>query len=306
MDWRIKAAIQAGLARMPGGASFNDFLQRTLGGRRDPARHIDSKVEEDWLVHVAHLRELGCELAGAKMVEIGTGWAPVLPLCFFVATASRCRSYDLSRHLSWPLTRAAVARLERHLPRLGDAVGAKESAVRGRWETLQSARSLAELLDRAAIEYHAPADATATDLPPASVDLVFSNSVLEHVPPAVLDGLMQEARRILRPSGLVLHGVNCGDHYAYFDGSITPIHYLRFTTAEWQRYNNDLLFQNRLRPRDFLAAARRAGLKIVLHHQTPRQTLLARLGELPIAPEFADYPPEELCSTSIDFGAMPE
>jgi hypothetical protein len=34
-----------------------------------------------------------------------------------------------------------------------------------------------------------------------------------------------------------------------------------------------------------------------------RQELLDQLPQLKIAPEFAGYPPEELCTTSIDFVA---
>jgi len=44
-----------------------------------------------------------------------------------------------------------------------------------------------------------------------------------------------------------------------------------------------------------------AGLKTVLAKHKPRPSLLAKLPELAIAPEFQKYPPEQLCCTSIDF-----
>jgi SAM-dependent methyltransferase len=305
MDWRIKAILQKGMSWLPGGVSLNDLLQRTLGGRRNPGQYVDEKVTRDWLVHVGHLKELGHDCRNQELVEIGTGWAPVLPLCFAIAAGCRCHTYDILPHLSWVLTRSALVRLERHLSAMAQAVGEEESVLVKRWRWLCAATSLGETLERARIECHAPADASATGLPPASVDLVFSNNVLEHVSAAMLTALMREAARILKPSGVVLHGVNCGDHYAYFDRSITPIHYLRFSSRDWQRFNNDIHYQNRLRPCDFLEAARGAGLRIVLQRQTPQAALLARLTELPIAAEFSGYPPEELCSTSIDFAARP-
>ena len=93
-----------------------------------------------------------------------------------------------------------------------------------------------------------------------------------------------------------------GDHYAYFDRRLTPIHYLRFRERTWRIWNNGLQHQNRLRPDDFLELAEREGLQIVLNRQ-PRPELLARFEELPIAPEFRHYPRAQLCTTSVDFVA---
>jgi hypothetical protein len=86
---------------------------------------------------------------------------------------------------------------------------------------------------------------------------MFSNSVMEHVP-----------RDAIR-TGISIHSVNCGDHYAYFDRSITAINYLRFSDRQ-SRY-------------------------------TPKAKLLAVLPLLRVAGQFSRYPPDELCSTSIDF-----
>jgi SAM-dependent methyltransferase len=136
------------------------------------------------------------------------------------------------------------------------------------------------------------------------VDVVFSNSVLEHVPPEAIRRLMHESSRILRPGGLAIHSANCGDHYAYFDSKITPINYLTYSESTWRRWNNDLLYQNRLRPSDFLVMAEQAGLRIVLQKSTARPELLDKLPSMEIATEFKGYPREQLASTSVDFVAQ--
>lgn len=305
MDWKIKACIQGLLARIPGGASLNDLLQEMAGGRQDLGAHIDSKFRDDWLVHMAALREAGLAVQGRHLMEVGTGWLPVFPLCFALAGAQRCTTFDLNRHLRMKLTRPTLQHLERHLPAIAEASAQTEDAVRARWQHLMETPADQDLLGRAGIVYRAPADAGATGLPDRSVALVFSNSVLEHVSPGALQSLMRESQRVLEPGGLTLHSVNCGDHYAYFDRAITPIHYLRYSEKQWRRWNNDLLYQNRLRPVDFLAVVREAQLKVTLHWQKPRQDLMARLAALPIAPEFRHYPPEEICSTSFTFAATP-
>ncbi|MBI5070628.1 MAG: class I SAM-dependent methyltransferase [Deltaproteobacteria bacterium] len=303
MDWRLKGVAQGILSRVPGGVRVNDLLQRTLGERGNPTAHVDSKFREDWLVHVANLASLGFPLTNRHVLEVGTGWLPVMPLAFALAGVDRCTTVDLSRHLRPRGVTLALAHLERHLEEIARVSGRDRREVADRWQAWRREPDGEAVLRAARVDYRAPADATATGLPSASVDLVFSNSVLEHMPAAAIDALMRESARVLTADGLALHSVNCGDHYAYFDRSITPIHYLRFGERAWARWNNDLLYQNRLRPEDFLASARRAGLEILLDTHRPRPDLLARLPELPIAPEFRHYPPDQLCATSVDFAA---
>ncbi len=303
MDWRLKGLVQGVLSRLPGGTRVNDLLQRTLGERGDLTAHVDSKFRDDWLVHMGNLDRLAFPLAGRHVFEVGTGWLPVMPLSFCLAGAGRCTTFDLSRHLRPEGVELALQHLERHLDDIARAAGLPREQVADRWRGWRREPGGEAVLRAAGIDYRAPADATRCGLPDASAALVFSNSVLEHMPAAAIEALMHETARVLEPGGLALHCVNCGDHYAYFDRSITAIHYLRFPERAWRRWNNDLLYQNRLRPEDFLASARRAGQEITLDLHRPRPELLARLHELPIAPEFRHYPPDQLCSTSVDFAA---
>ena len=305
MDWRVKGVLQGLLSRVPGGTVLNDALQRAAGGRRDEGAHIDLKFKADWLVQVEVLNRLGFRVQGRDLLEIGTGWLPVFPLCFALAGARRCHTFDLNRHLNPAAVPGALRELERHLPAIAQACGDAEATVRGRWQGLVAAGDGDAILRAAGVEYRAPADATTTGLKDASVALVFSNSVLEHVTLEVLAPMMRESCRVLQPDGLSLHSVNCGDHYAYFDRSITQVHYLRFTDSQWRKWNNDLLYQNRLRPVDFVDAARSAGMDVLIDMHVPRAELMARFDQIPFAPEFRRYPPEQLCCTSVTFAARP-
>jgi len=129
------------------------------------------------------------------------------------------------------------------------------------------------------------------------------HAITGRIPPSAIERIMQESARILRPNGLAIHSVNCGDHYAYFDRSITMINYLTYSENAWRRWNTRLLYQNRMRPGDFLCSAKRSGLEVVLERSKPRPELLAALSSLKLAPEFEQYPREQLASTSVDFAA---
>lgn len=303
MNWRVKGVTQKVLSLLPAGRRLNSVLQERLGGLRRFEASVDSKIHDDWLVLAGHMRELGCPIAGTTLLEIGTGRFPALPLAFALTGARRCFTYDIDPLLDWRLTRRMCKRFAIHLAGIAARLGLSEGQVRERWGCLARAGTLDEFLRAAAIEYRAPADAAATGLPPASVDVVFSNSVLEHVDRAAIGPLMRETRRVLRPGGMAIHSVNCGDHYAHFDSSLTQIHYLRFPERAWRVWNNSLQYQNRLRPDDFLELAEREGLQIVLNRQQPRPELLARFEAFPIAPEFRHYSRAQLCTTSVDFVA---
>jgi SAM-dependent methyltransferase len=304
MNWRVKGVIQGVLSRLPGGGMVNDCLQTTLGDLRDFETNVDTKVVADWLVLVDYMRELGVSVQNLDYLEVGTGWYPALPMCYALAGARSCRTYDVTRHLNPKMTFRMLRRMEHHLPAIAAASARPLAEIQAAYESLRHGKTTEELLRTARIEYLAPRDAAASGLPAASVDVVFSNSVLEHVPPDAILRLMQESRRILRKGGLAIHSANCGDHYAYFDRGITAANYLTYSSRQWSKWNNRLLYQNRLRPADFLAFAEQSGLRIVLEKSTPNSALLSLLPSLAIAPEFRHHPPEQLATTSIGFVAQ--
>ena len=94
---------------------------------------------------------------------------------------------------------------------------------------------------------------TALDLfEPESIDLIVSNSVLEHV--TNLDALARRLCQILRPDGGMLHIVDYRDHFFRY-----PYHLLLWSRAVWERFLDpgDL---PRHRMRDHFDAFARHGL----------------------------------------------
>jgi SAM-dependent methyltransferase len=302
MHWRVKGVVQKTLSLLPLGNCVNDVLQRRVGGLRRFGRAVTTKVE-DWADLVDRLAEIGVRPAGLRFLEIGTGWFPTLPVCFSIAGAQFCRTYDLHRKLSPRLTMKMLGALQMSLPRIAAAVGRPLCDCESAYAALSSAANVADLFRAARIDYHAPADAAVTDLADESVDVIFSNSVLEHVEPDAIAAIMRESRRVLRKNGVAIHSVNCGDHYAYFDRRITPINYMKYSKADWQFWDNRMLYQNRLRPMDFLRIAEQAGLQIVLDVHRPKEALMAELPHMALAQEFNHYPAEQLCTTSVTFAA---
>jgi SAM-dependent methyltransferase len=306
VNWRLKGAIQKALGYMPGGRRLHYELQRRAGGLADFGRECDTKVD-DWRLMMGHLRTCGVPVTGATMLEVGAGRFPTFPVCLYFAGAERIYALDLERQLELPLVQDLADRLINHLALIAEVTRRPEHELaalqRAMVTALRRGGSVAVATSNV-VDYRAPADATDTALPAGTIDVVYSNSVLEHVPGPEIERMFTESLRILRPGGVMFHSVNCGDHYAYVDPSIDQLHYLQYSDVDWQRWNNAFLYQNRLRAKEFTRMARAAGFVIELDASRPHPKRLAQLAKLSVHPQFSTvYTPEELAITSIDFVA---
>lgn len=302
MHWRIKGGIQKVLGAIPFGERLHYELQKRAGGLRDFDRELELKIE-DWRLMAGHLRSAGVAVAGTRFLEMGTGWYPTFPFCLFLGGAASVITVDLRRHLKGELTVRMTDALVRFLPVVAEATGRSEAELAGQHRQLSAAVRTAASLEEATggvVVYRAPSDASTTGLPAASVDVVFSNSVLEHVPGPVIERCFVEARRLLRAGGVVFHSVNCGDHYAYIDRKVHQLNYLQFSDAAWRKWNNRFLYQNRLRAIDLVDMARAAGFSIELDTSHPHPLRLQQLDGIRVHPQFARYSREQLAVTSLD------
>jgi len=300
VNWRVKGIIQKGLSFAPGGVKLNTRLQHVFGGMRDFDGNVDCKIS-DWSTSMGYLADVDFRLNGARLMEIGTGWHPALPLCFSLAGAGSVATFDIVRLLGEANTFRLLASLERQVPKIAELAGESPATIRPRLSELRGSANLDEVLSKSHIEYFAPADGRATGLEPDSIDLVYSNSVLEHVPPDVIHGLMKESFRILKPGGLAMHNVGCNDHYAFFDKSISFVNFLQYDEREWKLWNNPIQYQNRLRAPEFVELAAGEGFEVIRKKLHVRPGTLEALASLRISPRFDRFSEDELAATTVDF-----
>jgi SAM-dependent methyltransferase len=302
MHWRLKGAIQSVLGAVPRGAELHHFLQRRAGGLKNFTAELRTKID-DGLLMLHHVRDASMPIS-SRFLEIGSGWYPTLPLLLHFGGAKSVRTVDLNRHMRLDLALRCASGIESRVSDLAKATGRDEASI------LVTLRSTVRALERGAgiaeategvIDYRAPSDASATGLPEGSVDVVFSNDVLEHIPAPIIERCFAEASRILRPGGIMAHAVNCGDHYAYSDRSISQLNYLRYSESGWARWNNAFLYQNRLRAIDFTDMARKAGFVIEVDTSRPHPKRLAELAAITVDPGFSRYSRDQLAITSVTF-----
>jgi SAM-dependent methyltransferase len=94
-------------------------------------------------------------------------------------------------------------------------------------------------------------------IPASSVDFVWSQAVLEHVPAAEFLPTMRELHRVLKPGGTASHRVDLKDHLA---GALNN---LRFSQATWesQLFRRSGFYTNRIRYGQMLDMFAQAGFE---------------------------------------------
>lgn len=292
--WKIKALIQGSLSRLPDAQRWNRQFQRYV------TRSLT--LEDDYLLskwrqaarHVQHWRDHSGGCTPFSALELGTGWFPINPVGLALSGASTVTTVDREVLFQEQQVRDVILRFHDLVKagrlRLEDSGGRRrlESGVEACGDPSLKAQ---DLLGAVGVNTRV-GDARQLDLASDSVDLVCSNNTLEHIPPDVIGGLFTEFRRVLAPGGLMSHHIDLSDHYSHFDRSISVYNFLRYSEAEWRRYNNDLLFQNRLRLSDYERLHEETGWRVLCRESLRKP--LEELAAVPVADTFVGYEPLDL------------
>ena len=301
-SWILKAALQRAIGVLPNAHAVNEWFQKRTGTSLD----LDDKMADKLAEARGHLDRYarhGRQPLGTA-VEIGTGWYPVLSLALVATGAERVITYDVARYLTPDRVRKALAAFVEWAER-GDLDAALPNVDPDRVRQFarlaeKSEATADELLAPLGIEYRV-ADATASGLESGSVDLVVSTVVLEYVPRGPLVALLAETNRIGAPGAVHSHEVDLTDQYHYFDPSITPFHFLRFSDAAWRWISNPLIPLTRLRASDYRRAFEQAGLELA--EETLDRGDPAALAATPLSDRFRSYDADDLLVTRAWFTA---
>ncbi|MBK9264248.1 MAG: methyltransferase domain-containing protein [Polyangiaceae bacterium] len=270
MNWMLKATIQNAIAALPEPMSQRLYyaVQRRFGGLR--TIDVEDKLRQG--VQIAQrARAHGQSIAGARVLEVGTGRRLNLPISLWLQGAERVVTVDLNPYLRAELVAEDLRQIVAEREHVAALFGAELRA--DRLEALADLSrnfSLRRLLTLCAIEYRAPGDAAALDLPGGTIDLHVSYEVLEHIPGPVLEAILREGRRVAAPGALFVHRIDFSDHFSHSDRNISAINFLELGPRSFRLLaGNRFMYMNRLRLDDFLALYARAGHRVIAVEAEP-------------------------------------
>ena len=284
-SWIAKAAVQGAVSRLPQSHRLNGLLQRYVTRSLD----LDEpRFLEKWEQAARHLRAWRQHGSRRRLpgtvVELGTGWYPIVPLGLALSGATQVLSFDVAPLLREDRVRRTL-RVYEGLARRGALPDLQSDAADRIAQVLRrSAGKSAEWLLAAFGVQVRRADARDTRIADGSVDLFISNNTLEHIPRQELAEILAEFHRIGRPAAVMSHFIDMADHYAGFDPSINVLNFLQYSERQWELFNNALHYQNRLRLPDYRDLHRDADWAIADEDLDAAPAAL--LADLDLAPEF--------------------
>jgi hypothetical protein len=186
-----------------------------FGGSLDQCRH-----------HLSALFAERPQPLSFTVLELGTGWYPILPVAMYLCGATDVWTYDIAPLLRADRVRKTLEffrefsrdeRLQKHLPwllseRVAMLDGAlKQSAPDAMLAAVRVHVRLAMPAHRASREYRR---------------FLFFAFGVQYIPLPAIDGLLAEFRRIARPGAVHSHHIYCGDHLpSSTDTSVRSISY---------------------------------------------------------------------------------
>ncbi len=300
IKWLAKAIIQKAVSFTPDPDGWNHRLQKVFGREVLDRGTVVNRAD----MAARHLEAF--ELAGLShgptgfdrpvtILEVGTGWHPIVPILFFLLGAERIVSVDHVDHssldkLTMTVTEVADAlaagALDEFLP---NRLESREAELR-RLADAMGSMSEAEILAALRIE-RAVGDAREIRID-GSIDAVVSNHVLEHVPADLLGPILSACFEMCVDGGVMSHTADLIDHGHYVDHRLSQFNYLRFTPRQWKLVGNDIQHENRLRLADYRRIYAEAGVPI--DWESTRNADPEHLARIPVAEPFRSMDPMEL------------
>lgn len=298
-DWRVSFAMRGVKTLMP----FKNQLRALKARYAKPyVSDYHLSVIEGAVGQIDVLRRLGLAPEGKRAMEIGSGWYPVMPLMYRLAGAEHVRLTDVEPLMHAANVAATVEFMRKHKARIVGALGIDEE----QFERVLGAPldgALEPLLARLGLSYvlvNKGWDGV------GKVDVIFSHTTLEHIPPAVLRAIFLEARTALNPGGVMSHGVDHTDHRSNEDERLSRIDFLRYSDRMWTMLCVDPLdYTNRWRHSDYMKLFADTEYELLYEHPTRNEEMARDAKTLPLWGRFKQMDETDAATAWSHFVARP-
>jgi hypothetical protein len=295
--WLIKSALQRAISLLPASHFWNELFQRYVTRSLDLSPERFEMRLDCCRIHLENFLELqSAPNRQYTVYELGTGWYPVVPVGMFLCGAKRVWTSDIASFLSRKrlkvmfgmfLEYERAGKLNKFLSRMLPERFVHFKRIANNVESSEPAKVLEEL------EIHFEVrDAQNTRLETGSIDFFVSTGVLEYIPPAILKNILIEAGRIGSAEMIQSHYLNLVDQYSYFDRSVTPFNFLKYSERQWKLYNSPIAWLNRLRISDYRQLFTSLGFEVIKEVNTSGSVEVLR--QIRLATEFQKYSEADL------------
>jgi hypothetical protein len=294
MDWRVKLLGEKICSFLPFGYKLASTARNKLVNTEvDCLERIDKGLD-----NLAMIRKLtGFDPENKRILEVGTGRHGIDCLIFYVLGAEAIYTFDHVLHLEKDIMASAIEPLLGRLDDISAEFEVDKSKMVTRIEDIVTDGSLEDMLSSCNTMYFKYPIHEA-GLNPESIDLFFSESVLQRIPIDHLKQVIETLSELLSSTGISFHRIDCKDINSqdrFYDSGLWALHYLKFSDFVWNLICSERLnSQNRLREFEFIDLLESAGVKTVYVESLRKKEDLERLRDFPLFKRFKEMPLEEV------------
>lgn len=239
MKWALKIVVKMVLSRAPVGYSLWRRLGAFKHGHMHSAHYAINVIE-------THINRMGGvdKILGATCLELGPGDSLASALIARAYGAEKVYMVDAGSFIDRKMA------VYHHLAELLRAAGLK-------CPDIADCQNVDQMLVKLNASYLTQGLSSLKSIETSSIDLIWSQAVLEHVRLSEVDQTFLELRRIIRPSGCMSHRIDYKDH---LDASLNN---LRFSEKLWETefMAKSGFYTNRIRQSEMLNIIERSGFK---------------------------------------------
>ncbi|MDZ4713423.1 MAG: class I SAM-dependent methyltransferase [bacterium] len=293
MNFTSKAYLQIFFSALPNGEKINYLFQKHV-------THSLPISDEDFIVKLSTVKmhydifykyKPDSSPENCNYYEFGSGYDLVIPIGISLLGFNNLKCIDI-RELVFP---ELINDTIRRLSKLQGKVNF-EYILPDNIPIVTKSNFKNVLKEYFSIDYMAPLDARNTRLEMNSIDFMLSNATMEHIPQMHIRPILDECFRIMKPGGVMSNAIDYRDHWSFFDKNISCYNYLQYSPAQWNRLNPSIMYQNRMRHRDYIEIIKKTGFEIV--EEIPDhcgENEFSQLQKIKLDPHYKNnYTPEEL------------
>lgn len=220
-----------------------------------------------------------------NILEIGSGWLPLMPYLFKINNnINTIYTYDINEHYS-----------PENLKKI-DTYFNKSFSTNFKYKNFKTYK----IPDF--IHYFPNCNITNTTLP-NDISLYFSRFVLEHIPPTDIEKMHKKLYDEINHEAYILHLISPSDHRAYSDSSLSYYDFLKYSQKEWNTIQTKFDYHNRLRLPEYLDIFKKSGFDII-HLDYDKvdiySTKYKKFKELNLHEDYLCFSEEEILAGSIN------
>ena len=243
IPWWVKIGAKIILSRLPLAYSIWQKLGLFRHGKMDQSAYVISvfNAHGEWVGLKSHLKN-------RVILELGPGDSiatAIVAACYGAKTILIDSGEYISKDIDFYISLAEDLRKLGHEP-----------------PDLSAIKNIGDILDLCEASYYSEGLVSLKEIPQDSVDLIFSQAVLEHIREHEFLETMLECKRVLKITGRASHRIDLKDHLG---GGLNN---LRFSKRVWESdfFVNSGFYTNRIRFSKMINLMREAGFEILSSH----------------------------------------